>query len=434
MCKLRILVLHAMGPRNKWFPGVADVELMFARYDSSNRYIVHNAYIDLPKFIRTYPFDAVIMMSTFIDKVVGEGLSSRWIKKYQFLKLFAGSKLAFPQDDYWFSETRDQFYVEYSIDRVYPVCPQNSWPELIPNYLENGGDVKQGFTTYITPMMRGLELLNKPLSERENHIVYRANKAPKAPNHYGYIKGVIGQNFLSKVSGSKYSFDISSDSKALIHGDEWYKFIANSRAILGANSGSTVRLRNIQALLRLKEYQSQHPNKPGNEVADAVFATEDRGKNYSAISPRNIEAAMLGTLQILVEGPYSGLLEPKKDYLTLAEDCSNAEEILEIVSNDVALKDITDNCRNKLLKTKCLQVEHVISDVVNFIIINKIIGSDNKCDWVNFNICCQLHYFYSIVFINIKKYFFHFLFVLVPHMPLFLRNFLKMLRFKFFGQ
>ena len=28
-----ILVLHGMGPRNTWFSGVADIELMFPLYD-----------------------------------------------------------------------------------------------------------------------------------------------------------------------------------------------------------------------------------------------------------------------------------------------------------------------------------------------------------------------------------------------------------------
>ena len=423
MKPLRILVLHAMGPRDKWFPGVADVELMFPRYDRSNEYLVHNAFIDFPKFIFSDCFNAIIMMSTFMDKVASEGLDGRWIRQYEFIKSFCGVKLAFPQDDYWFSEARDQFYVDYSIHRVHPVCSKDSWPELIPKYLKTGGDVKQGYTTYITPMMRALRVLDKPLSDRENYVVYRASKSPKAPNRYGYIKGVIGERFLSEAVKFKLSFDISTDPKALIHGDSWYHFIANSRAILGSNSGSTVRLRNNETLSRLNDYRLSNPEMTGEEIAAAIFDLDDRDKSYTAISPRNVEAAMLGTVQILVEGSYSDLLEPHEDYLVLREDCGNVEEILDLITDDVLLHSIAENCRAKLLGLKFLQVEHVIADTVDFIRENNKCG--DPCCPRFFAVSLRAHNIYSNFLIVIKKYSLLFFLTLVRSLPSSARNVIK---------
>jgi len=375
---LKILLLHAMGPPKKWFAGVSDVELMFSIYDEGNKYIVHNAFVKLPKFIQRYPFDAVIIMSTFMDKVTSKGLSSRWIKQYDFLKTFSGTKLVFPQDDYWFSEIRDQFYLEYGIDRVHPVCPEDSWQELIPNYLQNGGEAQQGFTTYVTPKLRNLKLLEKPFEERDNHVVYRAKKTPTAPNRFGYVKGIIGDRFLRRVDSSKYLIDISTNPNDLIYGDEWYKFIANSRAILGSNSGSSVRLRNKGVFQRLRHYQINHPDKIFNEVEEAVFAKEDRNKEYTAISPRNIEAAMLGTLQILVEGPYGNILRPNVDYAVLLEDCSNALDVMKIVEDEKKSMEIINNCRQRLINTRELQVENIISDSISLIRNNAEKKSKNR--------------------------------------------------------
>ena len=50
---------------------------------------------------------------------------------------------------------------------------------------------------------------------------------------------------------------------------------------------------------------------------------EEKGTIYTAISPRNIEAALSETLQIATVGQYSDLMDADQDYLRLNEDCSN---------------------------------------------------------------------------------------------------------------
>lgn len=377
---LNILVLHAMGPRKKWFAGVSDVELMFPLYDGDSRYIVHNAYTKFPKLLKYFPFDAIIMMSTFMDVLTYKGTSGRWIKQYEFLKLHVGTKIVFPQDDYWFSEERDQFYCEYNIDRIYPVCPPESWHELIPRYLERGGEAKQGYTTYVTPRIRELRRFSQPVQSRENHVTYRATKSPKAPNKYGIIKGSIGDLFDKKVNHSKIKCDISTDPKNLIYGDAWYRFVANSRAIIGSNSGSSVRLRNLSVFEDLRKYQREHPWKSGLEVEYEFFAPDDRGKEYTAISPRNVEAAMLGTLQVLVEGPYSNILEPNTHYVPLDVSCDNIATVMEIVNNDVQAEKITEACREKISTFPNIQVENTIEDVSAFI---KLKSEVNLCKVAN---------------------------------------------------
>jgi hypothetical protein len=424
---LKILLLHAMGPPKKWFVGVSDVELMFSLYDKNNKYIVHNAFIKLPKLIQDYPFDAIIIMSTFMDKVTSKGLSSRWIKQYDFIKYFAGIKIVFPQDDYWFSEIRDKFYVDYGIDRVHPVCPKESWQELIPKYIQSGGNVKQGYTTYITPRLRDLQLLEKPYDERKNHVVYRAKKIPTAPNRFGYIKGVLGDCFLGKVDSLNFSFDISTNPKDLIHGEKWHQFIANSKAILGSNSGSSVRLRNKEVFQRLRDYQLKHTEKTGDEVEEAVFAPNDREKEYTAISPRNIEAAMLGTLQILVKGPYGHILRPNIDYVALLEDCGNANSLMEIVEDEKTSVEIINNCKERLFNAHELQVENIISDTILFIVNNleKKLGSRNKKSRIRFETLSKFNDSWAIISIHLKSVYLEILTKISKFLPSSLYNFLR---------
>ena len=355
MSKLRILVLHNMGPKKRWFAGVSDVELIFPKYDFSNNYLTHNCYLKIPDFIQKYQFDAILMMSTFIDAVSCRGLNGDWFKQFKFIKDSTAVKIAFPQDDYWFSEIRDQFYVDYKIDRVYPICEPATWGDLIPNYLQSGGSVKQGYTTYITSEMLENKKYDKKWDERSFDIVYRAKKTPTVPNRFGYLKGIIGERFLNRAKKFNLKTNISTHPAEILHGQNWIRLLANGRSVLGSNSGSSVNLRNHFVQERLEKYQTENPAATWNEIEEMIFDKKDRNKSYTCISPRNLEAAMVGTLQILTPGSYSGVLKANRDFLLLEENCSNSEKIVYQLKNYKICKEMIDCSFNSILNKTNLQ-------------------------------------------------------------------------------
>jgi hypothetical protein len=366
--RLNVLVLHGMGKPRRWFAGVADVELLFPNNDQENNYLVHNCYLPLTEIVQNFEFDAVFMTATFMCQVYGNGLEGKWIKQFDFLKHTSAIKIVFPQDDYWHSETKDAFYIGWGIHKVFPVCPPDSWPELIPRYLESGDSVEQGYTTYITDYMRNITQFAKARDERDFDVVYRASQTPTAPNHFGFIKGIIGDRFLTAIGeDSGLSCDISTNPLKLIRGSAWYKFIGASKAILGSNSGSSIRLRNRRIASKLQTYQAENPKSSLDEVEKAVIPEMDRNKSYTAISPRNLEAAMLDTVQILVPGAYGGFLEPWEDYIPLAEDCTNIDQVLGHLRDRAYCTQVATSCKRKLLGAKELNAERLIEQVIAFV-------------------------------------------------------------------
>jgi hypothetical protein len=362
---LNILVLHGMGESKTWLKGVADVELMFPTYDTGSRYLIHSGLLPLPMYVADFPFSAVIITSTFMDRVVENGLSSRWIKQYEFLKASSARKIVFPQDDYWQCEVRDQFYVDWAIDEVHPVCPASSWSELIPRSLQSGVRVTQGYTTYVTPYMRSLALNSRTWAARDFDVVYRASRTPTVPNRLGVVKSIIGDKFLKAVgTQAGLKLDVGSGTGSMIVGAAWHDFVGNSRAILGSNSGSSIRLKNAAVARGILEYQFHHPHAGIEQIEQDAIPPEDRDKFYTAISPRNVEAALLNTLQILVPGPYSGILQPYEHYIPLDEDCGNVEQILDVLNDEARCRRIIDACRERVLSTSELSVERLIHDVL----------------------------------------------------------------------
>ncbi len=366
-----------MGPKRFWFSGVEDVELIFPKYDYRNNYLVHNCYSNFPKFLDQYNFDGIIMMSTFMDKVTSYGLDSKWIKQFKFLKNSAAIKIVFSQDDYNFSEIRDNFYTKYNINKVLPVVSEKFWKELIPSFIAKGGEVEQGFTTYITPKIISLLKYRKDFLKRKYDVVYRAKKNPSTPNYFGYIKGIIGDQFIEKSKNYNLKLNISTNPKKLIRGDKWYRFLSESKSILGSNSGSSVRLKNKQDLIQINKFKENNPDANFFKIYKDAIKVEDRDKEYTCLSPRNIEAGIIGTLQILVKGKYSGILKPYDDYIPLEENCKNIDQIINILKDEESCKKIIENCSNKLLNEKSLDYLNLIQKNLEYIRTKKVIHKKN---------------------------------------------------------
>ena len=101
------------------------------------------------------------------------------------------------------------------------------------------------------------------------------------------------------------------------------------------------------------------------EVYLKYLQQEEKGTIYTAISPRNLEAALSETLQIATVGEYSGLMEPDKDYIKLEEDCSNIEEVLKISSCKQTRDLMTQRYKEKILDCKELRITNAASKILS---------------------------------------------------------------------
>lgn len=357
-----------MGPKENWVSSWADVELMFPRIDTSNRYLVHDCSLPVPPVLKSYDFDAVVMMSTFMDWVKDRRPGDAWLDEYSFLRTSAAKKIVFAQDDYWLSEVRDAFYTDSRVDAVYSVIDSQHWPQLMPRYARSSGVIRQGYTTYLSPRMLGLGSFATPWEQRACDVVYRAAGTPTFPNKLGVLKAKLGDMFTAALGeGHGLVLDLSTDPARFIRGDKWYEFIAGSKAILGSKSGSSLNVRNHETVERLNQFLEANPGASYEDVEQGVFLPADTAAEFTAVSPRNVEAAMLGTLQILVEGNYGGFLRPQEHFVALREDMSNARDVLELLRNPDRCRAMAESCRATLLAQQALYPEHVVAEVLEFV-------------------------------------------------------------------
>ena len=239
----------------------------------------------------------------------------------------------------------------------------------------------------------------------------------------GYIKYKLGELF-SKHLKDDLNVNFSNKSSDILYGDDWLKFISSSKAVIGSNSGSSILVKNHEEMLELKK-KSILNSKNSNFKREELFSYKTQEYFLTDISPRNIEAALTETLQILIPGTYGGILTPNHDYLILKEDFSNVEEIVDIVRDNKKSKIIVKNCKKTILNEKSLKISELEKNIKLNLKTNDHI---RKTDISNFvRVQLYIHYFFGDFFLNLK-YFIYYL--IKEKMPNSIYNLLKKKYFK----
>ena len=375
---LFFLVLHRLGN-----PELAPVFLrhhVFLLQDAlpQHTFIYHDVALPLPDALKQAHFDAIVLDVTF--------LAVRWgtpeyfesvLHEYDFVRQSNAVKLAFPQDEYDCSELLDDWLVSWRVDCVFSVVSAHR-EVLYPRYLQ-AGMITLGFTGYINDEL--VTMARKPFAERRIDIGYRARKLPPYFGRLGETKWKIGPEVERHARAAGLVTDIVVGSEGTLNGRSWLDFINDCRFTLGANSGSSLVdprgdiQRAVRALLR------KHPEMSFEEVEQQCFPGLEGHFQMTAISPRVLEAALLESCQILVEGDYSGLVQPWEHFIPIRSDASDFQEVQEAMKDHGLVQRLIRNCRATILASPHLQARHHAERVVDLVrsIRSTAIGSrDSK--------------------------------------------------------
>lgn len=366
---MNILVLHKMGDPKTWLSSVRDLEFCFSDNAPEHNYIVHNDMFPLPAYIQNIKFHGIILGPTFLcNRYISQDYEAA-LKKYEFIKNSNAFKIALPQDDYDCSAILEKWLIEWKIDIVYTVCP-NNWEVLYPK-LYNTGKLRLGYTAYISEKIIERSKKIKPLSERTIDVSYRSTKHNLG--YVRYVKGIVGQLFCKYAQEYALKLDISvndvfSPGKSkIISGDSWLDYIENSKFVLCSNSGSSILDPYGDYAKRLRDYFLLNPNAAYEDIEEACFPGEGNKWKFTPISPRNIEAALLETIQICVPGEYSGIMIPWEHYIPFEIDGSNFKQVIDTMKNEKKVNEIAAACKEKFLSINELRYSFHVAEIINTI-------------------------------------------------------------------
>ena len=287
-------------------------------------------------------------------------------KYYEYLKANSHvPKIAFFQDDYTACVQRFKFIDELKIDTVYTLLEPKEHHHTYYSHT-NCKKVVHTLAGYIDNSLSVLsDSIYKPDCERTVDIGYRARPLPYYLGKGGQEKTFIANEFVRRIDTSKFTIDIKTGEKDRIYGKQWYYFIANCRAMIGVEAGSTIVDLESKVRPACEKYLQKHPDASFNDVFDAILKPWEGNINYRVISPRIFECAALKVCMILFEGSYSGIIKPMVHYIPLKKDFSNFESVMQIFGDINERKRLTDNAYRDLIASGNYSYEHFINEFDN---------------------------------------------------------------------
>ena len=360
--KLNILVLHSLGDMESAPLFLRHHVFLLERNCPGHNYLYHDSALPLPNYVRETDFDLIVLDVTF--------LHARWnppkvycrIKEeYAFVKNSGAVKIAFPQDEYDCNETLDEWMCEWGVDVVYSVISEH-WDVLYPKY-HKIGNIRLGFTGYVDESLINRD--RKPFEDRSIDIGYRAKKLPPYFGRLGETKWTIGRDVAALAKSAGLAVDVSVGDKSTLLGEAWLEFINNSKFTLGANSGSSLLDPRGKIQHDVRSYLRDNPECTFDQVEELFFRGLDGKFQFTAISPRVMEAALLDSCQILVEGDYSHILTPWEHYIPIKSDASDFEQVLEAMRDHSTVKKMIARTRSTILDANDLRSANMARKILD---------------------------------------------------------------------
>lgn len=351
---MNILILHALGDPKQAPRFLKEHVYCLQNNDRKSNYLYHDVALPLPRYVTDIEFDAIILDVSFLAMRWASAQQFKQIKSdYAFIKSSNAVKLAFPQDEYDCNELLDEWMCDWNVDVVVSVISSHH-DHLYPTF-SRLKRIEFGFTGYLDENL--LRHCITPFEERSIDIGYRARKLPPYFGRVGETKWTIGRDVQIAATQAGLRTDIVLGDGGTLFGEDWLNFINDCKFTLGANSGSSLLDPRGEIQRAVRRLLAERPHATFSEIEQACFPGKDGHQQYTAISPRVLEAAVLESCQILVVGDYSGILTPWEHYIPIKPDASDFHEVMEAIRDKQQVSRITKNCKSAILDRQDLRYE-----------------------------------------------------------------------------
>jgi hypothetical protein len=364
--RLDILVLHAIPDLSR--ERRTSIRHLFAlqRYSRNHRFVYHCLEDPITDALRSIPFAAIVLDCTF--------LCWRWVRpreaftelrrRYdEWLGNCGAVVAAFPQDDFDHANILDDWLSGLGTSVLFSVY-RHHWDALYPRLIASGTKIVASYPGYVDDDEVGeYRALRKPFRERTIDVGYRVKRLPANFGRFGVLKSEFGRAFARAAAG-RARCDISDAPKDTIYGDEWLRFLGNSRFTLASLAGSSV-FDPIGAVQdRVQAFASKHPTADFEGSWRACVRPEDEGWTFPAVSPRIFETAMAGSCPILLEGDYEGLIGPEEHYIPVKRDFSDIDSAVDRLADLEAAEAMAARFERTILENPNLRYRHWVQTVI----------------------------------------------------------------------
>ena len=271
-------------------------------------------------------------------------------------------KVAFFQDEYHQCQKRFAFLNRYRADCLHTLLEPTYFDDVYRKYT-SVPKLISNIPGYVSEEMAlAGQRYTVPDENRKVDIGYRGRRLPFYNGKGAQEKVGIAIGFRQRMDGLGLSSDIEVEEKHRMYGKDWYKFLANCRAVLGVEAG--VSIFDTEGVVRAEHDRllESDPNMTFEEMSKRLLSPWENRIPNRVISPRHFEAAAVRACQILFEGNYSGIMKPMVHYIPLKKDFSNFDEVIRMFRDTAFRHQITENAYGDLIESGRYSYRRFIED------------------------------------------------------------------------
>ena len=282
-------------------------------------------------------------------------------KIYSQIKNFPGVKILFVQDEYENTNTVINSIKNLKINIVYTCVPKKYIYTIYPKNRLKNVEFVETLTGYIPDHKDLKKTLLTSLNKRKIIIGYRGNDLPFHYGDLGQEKKIIAQKMKEESIKRNLNIDISFDSEDRIYGNDWIKFVKNSMATLGTESGSNLFDYDGSYKKKFSKYSKLYPKADYKTTKFNVLGDIKEKEIMNQISPRIFEAISFKTALVLFEGKYSNIIKPNVHFISLKKDFSNVDDVFKKLNNKKNVQRMVDSAYRDVIETNKFSYKTFIS-------------------------------------------------------------------------
>jgi len=337
---MKVLVLHSLvfGSR------LTTIEhtLSFGRHLRGCEVTYVNAYGRIPRELADERFDLAIL--TY--ELLAQRTMPFWgALVWRLAPLIKAAKITvvMPQDDYFYSGHVDDFVVENDVQYVFSPLTRDLHM-LYPRSMASGVQFHEAFTGYWeADTALPVASFREPFEQRRIDLGQRVRFLPPQLGPVAQRKGLLSIKFAELAERAGFVCDVLTDPSAVLVGDDWWRFLGDSRFTIGRLGGASVADPRGRLHAKVRQLELRKPSITYDEIARRLRTDEVPQGDFTAISPRLFECAAMGVCQVLEEAHYVDGFEPWRDYIPLAPDLSNVDEVFAAMRDWERCKEIAAN-------------------------------------------------------------------------------------------
>jgi hypothetical protein len=312
-----------------------------------------NAAFGFPEdLLRRVPIHAVLFHTKFLGVRWSIPQFRRCLARCAYLKTLDCPKIALPQDEFLNTDVLNEFINDFGITHVLTCAEEKDWPTIYDRVDREKVRLRTVLTGYIDPLtVARVARLKRDGEPRDIDVGYRAWRAEKWLGELSQHKVWVAERFAAMATADSLRMDISLEDKDVLAGDDWFRFLLRCKATVGAEGGASVLDRDSRIRAAVGEYVKGRPDANFAEVRDACFPAGDHAIRLLSATSRHFEACQTETLQFLVEGHYSGILQPWRHYVPVKKDYSNVREALQVLARPESVALITSTAYREIVES-----------------------------------------------------------------------------------